>query len=343
MPSVLLGMSGGVDSTAAALILRRRGYDVRGITFLMHDAQLPALAEGARRAADEVGIPLTVLDLRERFRERVIAPFAEQYFSGRTPNPCALCNERVKFPELLRFADENSIDYIATGHYADVVRRPDGYFISAARDAAKDQTYFLCFLGQDVLSRLTLPLSGLTKPEVRALAAEAGLHAAESRDSQDVCFIPDGDCGAFLDRLCPGRAVPGCFTDPSGAVLGPHTGIGHYTVGQRRGLGVAADSRLYVKRIDAAENRVILCRDAELYEPSVTVSGCSYAAGASPAAPFRADVRLRYTRHRAMATVTPLPGGGARIEFDVPQRAPAPGQAAAFYDGPLLLGGGTIE
>lgn len=336
-------MSGGVDSTAAALLLRRAGYDVRGITFIMDSSQLPHVADNARQAAADVGIPLEIVDLRPAFAERVIGPFADRYCAGQTPNPCVLCNERVKFPEMLRAADALSADYIATGHYASVIRREGKYFISAAADRAKDQTYFLYTLGQEVLSRLLLPLSGLTKPEIRALAAEAGLHAAESRDSQDVCFIPDGDCGAFLDRLRPGSAVPGNFTDASGAVLGRHTGFSHYTPGQRRGLGIAAETRLYVRRIDAAENRVILCREEDLYEPEICAADCRYASGETPEEPFRADVRIRYTHKTSPATVFPLAGGSARVVFDQPQRAPAPGQAAVFFDGDVLLGGGTIQ
>lgn len=347
MAEVLLGMSGGVDSTVSAYLLRRAGHKVTGITFIMHgdDTSAADAVEGARLAAREAGIDFTSADLRSRFRDAVESPFADAYFSGSTPNPCVLCNARIKFPELLRYADELGFSHIATGHYASVTEK-NGYFhISEPADKAKDQTYFLYSLGQDVLSRLILPLSDLTKDDVRRIASEQGFSCAVKRDSQDVCFIPDGDVGAYLNVSRPGLSVPGDFTDASGKILGRHKGIANYTVGQRKGLGIASDAPLYVQRIDMKNNSVILCRDNELFRSRIRVGGCVYAAEV-PSEPFRADVRIRYTKRVAPATVTPLSDGGAIVVFDSPQRAPAPGQSAVFYltEGGVsyVFGGGTI-
>lgn len=347
MAEVLLGMSGGVDSTVSAYLLRRAGHKVTGITFIMHgdDDTASAATENASRAAREAGIEFLTADLRSRFAEAVQDPFADAYFAGTTPNPCVLCNARIKFPELLRCADELGFSHIATGHYASLTEKDGNFYISAAADASKDQTYFLYSLGQKVLSRLILPLSELIKDDVRRIASEQGFSCSVKRDSQDVCFIPDGDVGAYLNGLRPGLSVPGVFTDPQGKVLGRHKGIANYTVGQRKGLGIASDAPLYVQRIDKGNNAVILCRDGELYRSRIRITGCFYAADV-PVSPFRADVRIRYTKRISPATVTPLPDGGATIRFDAPQRAPAPGQSAVFYltDGSVtyVYGGGTI-
>lgn len=347
MAEVLLGMSGGVDSTVSVYLLRRAGHKVTGITFIMHgdDDTASAASESASLAAREAGIELITADLRSRFRDAVETPFTDAYFEGRTPNPCVLCNARIKFPELLRCADELGFSHIATGHYASVTEKNGNFYISEPADKAKDQTYFLFSLGQNVLSRLILPLSDLTKDDVRRIASEQGLSCASKRDSQDVCFIPDGDVGAYLNGVRPGLSFPGNFTDASGKILGRHKGIANYTVGQRKGLGIASNAPLYVQRIDKENNSVILCRDNELFRSRIRVSRCVYAAEA-PSEPFRADVRIRYTKRTAPATVIPLSDGGAIVEFDAPQRAPAPGQSAVFYltDGcaSYVYGGGTI-
>ena len=342
MAKILLGMSGGVDSTVAARLLLRDGHEVTGITFIMHESQ-HTLADDARRAADELGIRHETVDMRSAFREKVILPFAEAYASGQTPNPCVLCNKHIKFPKMLEFADAHGFDLIATGHYASLRKKANGeYRISAATDAAKDQTYFLYTLTEDILSRLVLPLAGLTKAQVREIAKTEGFTCAAEKESQDVCFIEKGGLATFLRQTLE-RDVPcGDFVDCDGNVLGRHTGIIDYTVGQRKGLGIAFTEPLYVKDIDASANRVVLCTGERLFEKEIFVNRCVFPSKTPPTESFRADVRIRYTKMSAPALLAPY-GDGFRIVFDTPQRAPARGQSAVFFDGDELIGGGIIK
>ena len=342
MSKVLLGMSGGVDSSVAAALLMRAGHEVTGATLVMHDIHEQADAD-ARATAMALGIPHVTVDMRKDFDALVLSKFVSEYESGRTPNPCVLCNGYIKFPALLRTADELGCDFIATGHYAAIGQRDGHPVITAATDKAKDQSYFLYMLGEDILSRLLFPLSGMTKPEIRAIAEELGLPSASTPDSQDICFIKDISCSDFVAGRSQKPPVLGNFVDPDGAVLGKHKGISAYTIGQRKGLGVSSSAPLYVSHIDAESGNVILCRENELYRTKVYADGCRYFAGELPSEPFRASVSLRYTKKPGKATVTALTRDRALIEFDEPQRAPAPGQAAVFFDGDDLLGGGTIE
>lgn len=341
MPKVLLGMSGGVDSSTAAALLMQSGYEVTGATLIMHDIHEKDAAN-AQKVAQALGIPHKAIDMRADFEKFVLSPFVAEYERGRTPNPCVLCNGSVKFPGLLRAADELGCEYIATGHYAAIGRRDGHPIITAATDRAKDQSYFLYMLGEDVLDRLLFPLSGMTKPEIRALASKLGIPSASSPDSQDICFIKDIACGDFVREYSKKEPTPGSFTDTSGNILGAHKGILFYTVGQRKGLGISAPTPLYVRSIDGESGNIVLCREDELYRTRVYAEGCRYFAGELPEKPFTANVSLRYTKKPGQATVTSLGGGRALIEFDTPQRAPAPGQSAVFFDGDDLLGGGII-
>lgn len=331
--TVVLGLSGGVDSSLCAALLKEQGYAVHGL-FLSYRGADP---EPARRAAAQAGIDLTVLDITEQLEEKVIRPFCEAYQVGITPIPCVLCNPEVKFFELFAFADRIGADYVATGHYA----KAENGAIRAV-DNPKDQSYMLHRLPPEWLPRLIFPLGEFPdKGAVRAAAAQRGLSAAESADSMEVCFIPEDDHAAFLESRgfgCPA----GDFVDESGTVLGRHGGIHRYTVGQRRGLGVASTGRLFVKALDCVNNQVVLT----LQDPKATVAHCHDVVWQQPRETrrFPALVKIRYSRTSYPAIVEKLMDGRARIEFETPARAPAPGQSAVFYtqDG-ILIGGGILE
>ena len=342
MAKVLLGMSGGVDSSTAAALLLRAGHEVVGATLVMHDIHEKDAA-AAKDAADAIGIPHHTIDMREDFENFVLSPFVSEYENGRTPNPCVLCNGYIKFPALLKTADGLGCEYIATGHYASIGNRDGHPVITAATDKAKDQSYFLYMLGEDILSRLLFPLSGMTKPVIRAIAEEMDLPSASSPDSQDICFIKDLSCADFVAGRSKKPTVLGNFVDTSGKILGGHKGISAYTVGQRKGLGIASTAPLYVSHIDAESKNIILCRENELYRTRVYAENCRYFAGELPEIPFEATVSLRYTKKPGRATVTAMGNGKVLIEFAEPQRAPAPGQSAVFFDGDYLLGGGIIS
>ncbi len=341
MSKILLGMSGGVDSSTAAALLLREGHTVIGATLVMHDIHKKD-AEAARAVAETIGIEHKTIDMREDFENQVLTPFVAEYERGRTPNPCVLCNGFIKFPALLKTADSLGCDFIATGHYAAIGERGGHPVITAATDKAKDQSYFLYMLGEDILSRLIFPLSGMTKPEIRALAASFGIPSASSPDSQDICFIKDISCADFVRSRMQTAPRLGDFIDTSGNILGKHKGIVSYTVGQRKGLGVSAPTPLYVSHIDGERGDIILCREEELYRTRVYAENCRYFAGELPES-FEANVSLRYTKKPGRARVHSLGNGRAVIEFDTPQRAPAPGQSAVFFDSDDLLGGGIIS
>lgn len=359
MERVLVGMSGGVDSSVAALLLLEQGYDVVGATMLLHGEDspggLPGRAntccslddvEDAREVARQLGIPHHAFDFSDEFEREVVRPFCEAYERGGTPNPCVACNRRVKFGALMRRAAEIGCGLVATGHYARVAPSPADpgrLALLKSADRAKDQSYFLCLLTQAQLARVLLPLGGLTKPQVRAIAEKNGLVTARKRESEDVCFVPDGDVAGFLERRRGAPFEPGDVLGPGGRAVGRHRGAALYTIGQRKGLGVALGEPAYVCAKDMAANTVTLGPAEELLVRGYLVSGWNWVAQElDEDASVHALVRDQYRRPDRPATVTALPGGGARVEFDEPQSAAAPGQAAVAYSGDALLGGGFI-
>ena len=337
MKKVVLGLSGGVDSSEAARRLRKEGYEVLGV-WLDLGFGSPAPAE---RTARELGIGFRVFDASGAHEKLVRTPFGEAYGKGLTPNPCAICNPRVKLPSLLAAAEEWGAEHIATGHYARIGQGSDGHMQLMASGGRKDQSYMLALLSQDQLRRLILPLAGLEKGEVKTSAASAGLGAAGEKESQDICFIPDGDYGAWLERR--GLGLPeGDFVDASGRVLGRHRGLHRYTIGQRRGLGVSAESRLYVGELRPEVNQVLLCPREDLMVREVLVREVNWVSAEKREKPFPAEIKLRSGPLRTPAEAEPREDGSLLLHMESPVRRPAPGQLAVGYEGELLIFGGSI-
>ena len=337
MKKILAAMSGGVDSAVSVLLLKEQGYEVGGATMLLQPCGL-AEAEGAKASAEHLSIDFHLFDWQEAFRRDVIDPFKQVYTEGGTPNPCIFCNKALKFGAFLEEAIRLGYDGIATGHYAKVREENGRYLLYKAADQTKDQTYMLYHLSQEQLSRVLFPMGDHTKEQARAKAAKAELSAAKKQDSQDICFIPDGDYLKFLieDGLIP---QPGHFIGPKGEDLGPHKGLEAYTMGQRRGLDVAYGERIYV--VGKEGTNVRLGSNDDLMQTRVFVEDVNFIPFDALTEPIRAQAKLRYTPHAADCTIFPAENG-VILEFDAPQRAVTPGQAAVFYDGDLVLGGGTI-
>ena len=353
---ILAAMSGGVDSSVAALLLQKQGYAVDGATmtlFSKEDVILPSGACGtsneaqdAKRICDKLGIAHHIFAFQKEFRSGVIDRFAESYLKGETPNPCVECNRRLKFRCFFDKAVSIGYDAMATGHYAQVEYDSGSgrFLLKKAVDRAKDQTYFLYSLTQDILSHTLLPLGGMTKPQIRDIAAENGFINADKPDSQDICFIPNGDYAVFLEEKLSCRCPAGeFFREDTNTVVGQHKGFHRYTVGQRKGLGIAAEKPLYVIRKDHATNRVILGDNTDLFSDSLTAVDCNWIAVDNITAPLRVTAKTRYSQAEADATVIPTDDGIVRVEFDTPQRAVTAGQAVVFYDGDVVIGGGTIS
>ena len=351
---VVVGMSGGVDSSAAAALLLEQGYEVVGITLKLWPQDCVSRAEDkccgpqavtdARAVCHKLGVPYYLIDESAEFQSKVIQYFADEYRAGRTPNPCVMCNQNLKFGRLIERADQLGARYVATGHYARVERNGDGSrtLLKRGRDLRKDQTYFLFSLRQDQLARAMFPLGERTKTDARAVAQGCKLKTADKAESMEICFVPDNDYGKFLQQARLAHKHRGEIVNLQGQVLGEHEGIEFYTIGQRRGLGISSPRPLYVIELDAANNRVVVGEDSSLLRDEFVAERCNWIAFDALAAPLEATVKIRYNHSGARATLTPLSGGAAMVKLATPQRAITAGQAAVFYQEDLVLGGGWI-
>ncbi len=351
MKKVLIAMSGGVDSSVAAYLLKEQGFACVGATMSLYTEA--DCVEDAKAVAAKLDIPHYVFDFRCEFEQHVIKPFVQAYESGRTPNPCIVCNRHLKFGALHEKAMELGCDYVASGHYARLEKvqqtgpesaaEPFRYVLKKSANVAKDQSYVLCMLSQKQLSQTVFPLEGISKDEVRKIAAEIGLSNAWKPESQDICFVPDGKYAEFIEQY-EGRTFPeGDYCDEQGNVMGKHKGIIRYTVGQRKGLGIAAGRPVYVKSIDPASNQVILCDNDALFTDTLESLDFNWVSISKPKKPIRAKARIRYQHKEQPAWIMPSETDSVIIRFDEPQRAITPGQTVVVYDNDMVLGGGTIK
>ena len=351
---VVVGMSGGVDSSATAALLLEQGYDVIGITLKLWPQDCVSRAEDkccgpqavtdARAVCHKLGIPYYLVDESAEFQRQVIQYFAAEYKAGRTPNPCVMCNQNLKFGRLIDRANQLGAQYIATGHFARVEPNSDGTrtLLKRGRDNRKDQSYFLFSLRQDQLARAMFPLGDKTKSDTREVARHCQLKTADKEESMEICFVPDNDYGKFLQQAELVHKHKGDIVDLHGRVLGQHDGIEFYTVGQRKGLGISSPAPLYVIELDAEHNRVVVGDDTALDCSEFVVDRCNWIPYEIPPAEIEATVKIRYNHPGTPATVTPLPSGRAKVKLRQAQRAVTPGQAAVFYQEDLVVGGGWI-
>jgi tRNA-specific 2-thiouridylase len=350
---VVVGMSGGVDSSATAALLLEQGYDVVGITLKLWPQDCVSRAEDkccgpqavmdARSVCHKLGIPYYLIDEAEDFQKQVIGYFVEEYKAGRTPNPCVMCNERLKFGSLISRARQLGGDFIATGHYARIERTENRVLLKRGRDLRKDQSYFLFSLKQEQLGRSIMPLGELTKTDTREVARSACLKTADKEESMEICFVPDKDYGKFLTQAKLVDKHRGEIVHVNGQILGHHDGIEFFTIGQRKGLLISHPTPLYVIELDPVKNRVIVGDESQLDRAEFVIDRCNWIPFDQPEGPFDAMAKIRYNHPGVAATITPEPNGVASVRLHVPQRAITPGQACVFYQEDLVVGGGWIR
>ncbi len=349
---VVVAMSGGVDSSVAAALLVEQGYEVIGLMMRLwaepggegdNRCCTPEAVDIARQVTDVLGIPFYLFNVEAPFRAHVVDYFVREYVAGRTPNPCLMCNQHIRFDVLLRRALAMNARYLATGHYVRLQQADGRHRLFKGIDTEKDQSYVLYMLNQETLPHLLFPLGDYTKTRVREMARQRGLPVADRADSQDLCFTANSDYRPFLQKEAPEAVSPGPIIDRSGQVLGQHKGLLFYTVGQRRGMGIAAPEALYVLELDTDRNALIVGTAAQLGRSELTASQVSCVSGETPSAPVRVTAKIRYKANEAPALLSPLPGNRAALHFDHPLRDITPGQGAVFYQGQELIGGGIID
>lgn len=350
---VLVGMSGGVDSSVATWLLMQQGFEVMGATMRLFDKQAYGMEEvlvdgvprdiaDAKKVAERMGIQHCVLDYQEEFKNRVLDPFCQCYEQGMTPNPCIRCNRYLKFAGMLRAAEANGCNYVATGHYARRTRCGDRWLLQKSTDRDKDQSYFLYNMNQHFLSHFQLPLGDLTKKEVREIAEEQHFVTARKKDSQDICFVPGGDYVSFMQKHTGLVSNNGNYVNQNGEVVGEHKGHIHYTIGQRKGLELAMGHRVYVTGKDVERNLVYIGENEDLFASALEAADLNFIACDGLAAPIRCTAKIRHSRYEADCTAEQIGENTLSVRFDKPQRAISPGQAVVLYDGDTVIGGGTI-
>lgn len=351
---VVIGMSGGVDSSVAAYLLKQQGYEVIGVTMqIWQEDDEHAEREGgccslsavddARRVADKLDIPFYVMNFRKEFQNKVIDYFIDEYLIGRTPNPCIACNRYIKFDSFLKKAKAIGADYVATGHYAKIAQEGDRYLLKSAIDDKKDQTYALYNLDQSMLKHTLMPCGEYTKPKIREIAKEIGLDVHNKRDSQEICFVYDNNHGKFIETQVPGKVMAGNFVDEEGNVLGKHKGIVHYTIGQRKGLGLALGKPVYVVGINEKTNEVVIGNEEGIFKNELIAGDLNFIPFDKLGGPMEIQAKIRYSAPKAKATLIPLGEDRVKVVFEENQRAITKGQAVVFYNNDLVVGGGTIE
>lgn len=351
---VVIGMSGGVDSSVAAYLLKEQGYDVIGVTMQVwqEDKEYEereggccslSAVEDARRVADKLGIPFYVLNFRRSFKEKVIDYFVDEYIAGRTPNPCVACNKYLKFDELLRKAQGFGADYVATGHYAKIEEKDGRYLLIRAEDDRKDQTYALYNLTQYQLAHTLMPCGEYTKDKIREIAKEIGLAVHNKKDSEEICFIPDNNHGNYIEIAAPGKVKSGNFVDKHGKVLGRHKGIVYYTIGQRKGLGLAMGRPVFVTDINPYTNEVVIGAEEDIFKTDLIAKDINFILFDKLEEAVEVQAKIRYSARPADAVITPHSDGKVKVSFKEKQRAITKGQSVVFYQGNVVVGGGIID